>query len=96
MKNITYLNKAVNNSKVLTPIKFKWNDKGLKQFSNSTEKIDFQIGYMAQDVEKFYPDCIKHVKRKEVLNGTQRRTTEDLITYNRDCVYAYIYAGQLK
>lgn len=71
MKDIEYLNKDVDNKLKLVPVKFKWNTEGLNQFSNSSTKTDYQIGYIAQDVQKFYPDCIVQDKLKQMQTTTR-------------------------
>lgn len=96
MKDITYINNVVDNTKVLVPIKFKWNEQGIKQFGDNKTKDNYQIGYKASDVEKFYPDCIVNTNLKQMTGKIQVKTATLVKTYNKDCLYAYIYAGGLK
>ena len=62
--------------------------------------------YKAQDVQKFYPDCIVNVKLKEFVTLAEKdkittkqvETEETAITYNRNCVSGMqsIELGDLK
>lgn len=73
MRDITYLSNE-DKTKVLVPITFYWNAKGLKQFSNSSSKTGIQQGYSAQDVLAIYPECIVPEKLKEFkyINTTKQ------------------------
>ena len=79
MKDIVYM-ATINPSNQLIPINFKWNTIGLKQFKNAISKSGIQIGYKAQDVQKFYPSCI--VTKQMNLTGS----ITDYIQYDRNCI----------
>ena len=85
MTNINYVNN-INTSKYLTPVTFKWSSDGLKQYPSTTVsgKTGIQTGYLAQDVQKFYPSCML----SEVKNLTGKAIT--YLNFNRNCVNYYL------
>lgn len=78
MKDIVYT--SGDGKKTLTPITFKWNNDGLKQFQNSSSKTGSYTGYIAQDVQSFYPSCI--VIKSMNLTGNKI----DYMQYDRNCI----------
>lgn len=85
MSNIVYVSN-VNTSKYLTPVKFSWNKDGLKQYPSTTvsEKTGTQTGYLAQDVQKFYPICM--LSEQKNLTGKM----ETYLNFNKNCVNYYL------
>jgi len=80
MKEITYL--GSNPEAELTPISFKWKEEGLAQFQDREKHKETITGYYkAQDVQKFYPNCMVNPKEIKEVN---------YLRYNRNCVYANV------